>query len=158
MCLVVRSNQRRTDPPLGRRKREDAVYCYNGSAENNDSLAENDDSLVENDDSLVENDDSSAENDDSLVENDDSSGENNYSLVENDDSLVENNDCCGVEPPGQQHRPLCICQLVRNYNILIISANPPRRTTPVIWALRRSHSDSDSDDSLVENDGAPRYL
>ena len=51
---------------------------------------------------------------------------------------------CGVEPPGQQHRPLCICQLIQNCNILIISANPPRRITPVIWALRRNHSDSDS--------------
>ena len=30
-------------------------------------------------------------------------------------------------------------------NILIISTNPPRRITSVIWALRRNHSDSDSD-------------
>ena len=56
-----------------------------------------------------------------------------------------------MEPPGKQHRPLCICQLIQNCNILIISAPtppppPPSRITPVIWALRRklSHSDSDS--------------
>ena len=44
---------RQSDPPPGRRKGEDAVNCYDGSEENNDSSVENDDSSVENNDSLV---------------------------------------------------------------------------------------------------------
>ena len=90
MCLVVRSNQRWSDPPPGRRKWEDAANCFDSSVENDDSLVENDDSSVENNDSSVENDDSSVENNDSSVVNNDSSVENDDSSVENDDSSVEN--------------------------------------------------------------------
>ena len=54
VCLVVRSNQRRSDPPPGRRKWEDAVNCYDSLGENDDSSVEKDDSLVEKDDNLVE--------------------------------------------------------------------------------------------------------
>ena len=34
---------------------------------------------------------------------------------------------------------------VNSFRTAIISANPPRRITPVNWALRRNHSDSDSE-------------
>ena len=48
MCLVARSNQRRSDPPPGRRNERMPYNCYDSSVENNDILVYNDDSLVEN--------------------------------------------------------------------------------------------------------------
>ena len=48
MCLVARSNHRRSDPSPGRVKLDDAVNCHDGSVENDDSSVGNNDNLVEN--------------------------------------------------------------------------------------------------------------
>ena len=146
MCLIVRINRRRSDPPPGRRKWGDSVNCYDGLVENNDSLVENDDSLVENDDSLVENDDSLVENNDSLVENDDSLVENDDSLVENDDSLVKNNDSLvenddSLVENGGAPRYLWICA----FNLTIGAAahnciKPQRLAIPASYTHTHTHT------------------